>query len=339
MSPTIDMNPEYNGLFLAPLAQAAVDAQDETAEPHISLFHTGYKYLLESLYPPVGGAKYMFMREGRNILAGMGEEMVFSIMDGTLPRYLVDCQGRPPTESELSKIAARVEVYISFDPEDITFAKKIDTAVAPLEEEVNWKRGHRRYVETMEDKTTIIRFIRAVRESLPSVLSNSERPRSLAQFAATNNAHLCFNNHQQHKGGSKLMYLVEAICKVHYPTYKIERFVVFRIWDQQQVWVGDILLNKIGWGYASYGFGFDVRSRFPCAADTIGDLSLRHYWCWEKQPIKFTPLYANYEKQIQLLAEYVRIAEGDLTVLEPYLKETWALQEARAAREATESLP
>ncbi|KAK8250150.1 hypothetical protein IWZ00DRAFT_295730 [Phyllosticta capitalensis] len=337
--------------------ERSIFPDNKTAEPWESLYHIGYKDVLDEAFDsyldrgsvlPRTKKRAHFMKAGRSMLAAMSEQTVVSIMDGTVAEYcrskttrphlgkfamdaeserqvqsrtrtyqpvfyasyLVNSQGLPPTQIDLGHIANYVEGYVKGTQPD--FNQKIDSQLPGMPNWLDRSRGDRRYlmIDEEDEIEEALEFVEAVRGRIPSLPYSTERARGLCGFGVTNNATMCFHYHQCHQGGRSLMYLVEAICLYLFKDYKIRHEIVFKAFDPDHLWAGEILLNCIGKGFRDTGYGFGFLGRdMEFQESAMARVDESHWLMWEKRAIKQTPLLANLSARIGKLQEKRRFAE------------------------------
>ncbi|KAK8170260.1 hypothetical protein IWX90DRAFT_432039 [Phyllosticta citrichinensis] len=275
------------------------------------------------------GGRDMFFQQGRNILASTDNQVLQSFIKGTIPeemvgnsnphlkkflrdaltemqmqeegkqyrpviysQYLVNSNGKSPTVDEVKDIVTMVRRYIDGGPADYQWARQIDTAKTIVgKKDISWNQGGRRYLGTKypaarKDKAKA--FCMAVTTRCEGRAGNS-RPRPFSDVGYTNNARTRLRDHSRHVSSNWLMNLVEAICLVHFPSYKIEQFVIYRIWDYFQSSVAEILFNRLAQSPIETGFGFAY-----CAAGhsvfSSGNVLSRIYSLWSVDALISTPL-------------------------------------------------
>ncbi|KAK8167115.1 hypothetical protein IWX90DRAFT_478352 [Phyllosticta citrichinensis] len=227
--------------------------------------------------------QYQLEREGM-ILGAKFQPAIYA-------QYLCCNDGRGPRSEMLSAIMDKVEQYIT----DGEYAHDVDLQVgSPPMTTLIATRGpenmNRRYLKTGETRDRRIprlrEFVEAVRNRLPE--DPNVRPRCLAEYGFTNNFKKRLDLHARHEHSNFIMNLVDAICQKDFSAYGIHQYVVYSCWAPQQGWVAEILINRLGMGYTSSGYGFSYHPTGRSNASAAGYTS-KDYYRWAGMAHTYTP--------------------------------------------------
>ncbi|KAK8205198.1 hypothetical protein IWZ01DRAFT_559840 [Phyllosticta capitalensis] len=267
----------------------------------------------------VAGQESAFMKHAMMILCSSCKELLVSIRDGTLPRraidnsrprakryidlneeerdiavdevdgkrvvhqpvifgqYLVNDEGFGPTEKELAAIVILVRLYTNpGHPVFEEYVKRVDA---------NSPRDCTRLPRNVVDY-----FCDEVSARLPAEPSDTVRPRALANYA--------YSPTPQPARQNRLLCLVETVCKLYYPQYKIHHHVVFRLYAPEQAWFGEVVFNRLGKS-AESGFGFYYKA--PAKATfRAAEIAARHYMQWAVNAMNVTEVEYTFPRQQEI---------------------------------------
>ncbi|KAK7525709.1 uncharacterized protein IWZ02DRAFT_431249 [Phyllosticta citriasiana] len=284
-------------------------------------------------------SKQVFFRHGFNILASTNNHVLQAVIEGTIPKamigntnpalkrflqdsmaevrahseakqhqpviyvqYLANAQGESPTVNELKEIISLVKRYIDGGDQDVEFACIIDTARdLPSKKKIRWDYGERRYLGqyAKDRKVRANDFCNAVLARCQGCDGNS-RPRPFSEVGYTNQARTRLQSHLKHESSNWLMNLVDAICAVHFRSYKIQQFVIYKIWDDMQSSVAEIIFNRLAQSPLETGFGF---AYYPAGRSTFSSETVpsRQYKIWAGDALRTTPLLANVKREHEMV--------------------------------------
>ncbi|KAK8178235.1 hypothetical protein BC567DRAFT_208697 [Phyllosticta citribraziliensis] len=120
------------------------------------------------------------------------------------------------------------------------------------------------------------------------------------------------------------MNLVDAICKKDFPACHISQHVVFSCWMPQQGWVAEMLINRLGMGYTSSGYGFSYHPAGRSNASAAGYTSM-DYDRWAGMAELYTPFMVQGEERKSLQKD--AIAKFRTEVLDKMEEELKAREE------------
>ncbi|EON69680.1 hypothetical protein W97_08932 [Coniosporium apollinis CBS 100218] len=251
-------------------------------------------------------------------------------------QVLVDGNGDSPSAQQLLKIVAYLRTYITAD--DPQLSNNIDNAVGnPRVSLTRSQAGYRRYLAKTSNDQLSRRKRRQLRtfctnlshwcDNIP--LKEMEEPlkKPLTEFGYTNNAMVRFKDHAAHRQSNYLMNATEAVCRIHFPQFAIERHVIFYIWSADQASVAEVLFHDLGGGYIHTGSGF---SHFPAGRSVHSVMNtVESDWNeWMNEAAESSPVIAN------LTEETRRLRENTQRELAPLRAEIAELQSRKAELQA-----
>jgi hypothetical protein len=173
-------------------------------------------------------------------------------------QYLVDTIGKSPTPEILGKILDFVEMYAKADDvKDMAFVARIDSALASP----NWGRisaiaGRKRYLESPDQTKTCLNWAKAARERMEGLPKNEPLARPWAECGYATYPTERLDQHAKHNSSNCLMNLTDAICRLEFPSYRIQQYVVHHIVHYTHAMYDEILASRLSLAYTTQGGGW-----------------------------------------------------------------------------------
>lgn len=221
-------------------------------------------------------------------------------------QILVDGNGDSPSATQVLEMVDYRRRYMT---DDAQLANAIDNAVGgPGISLARSAAGFRRYLEMKNDERPSHKKVKQLRrfctnleqwcQDVPEAEKDQALQRPLAEFGYTNNPKVRFADHKAHRKSNYLMNATEAVCRLHYPEFSIERYVIYYIWSSEQASVAEVLFHDLGGGYIHMGSGF---SHFPAGKSVHSVMGVDEaLWTqWTNEAAEFSPVLANMRNETQ----------------------------------------
>ncbi|KAK7525697.1 uncharacterized protein IWZ02DRAFT_488674 [Phyllosticta citriasiana] len=248
---------------------------------------------------------HTFVRHGFLILLTMSRELVHAIIKGDVPAMAKN-DGDPRKQAKqflqlynaernhpeglkagiLHRILDQIELYLANDE----YAYQVERQFFPS----TAARGYRLYIDGRPSRVDNIRdFVKKVCRHLPD--DPEIVCRALSEYGYTTNHKNRLHMHATHRKSNYIINLVEAITKHEFPdeNYGVHRHVVHMCWAPEQGWVAEVLLNRLGMGYVSTGYGMSTWAAERCSSTSF-TMNSSFYRDWAGRAWKYTPYVAQF---------------------------------------------
>ncbi|KAJ9652805.1 hypothetical protein H2201_009195, partial [Coniosporium apollinis] len=197
--------------------------------------------------------------------------------------------------------------------EDPQLCNSIDNAVGHAAISLERSQtGYRRYLAktdsdplSLKKKRELRKFCQNMKgwcDEVPEEEKEDPLKKPLAEFGYTNNANVRFKDHAARRHSNYLMNATQAVCRLHFPQFAIERHVIYYIWSADQASVGEVLFHDLGGGYIHTGSGF---SHFPAGLSVHSVRSIvESGWNeWTSEAAELSPVLGNLTEETRRVRE------------------------------------